>query len=89
MPKLKPDTIWPTPEEDEEINRQIAEDPDDFELDDDWFARARPITDVMPVLVECWRSTQSRHKLPPRDPQAPDAVYPRDRCSKPSWHSGV
>ncbi len=76
MPKLKPDTIWPTPEEDEEINRQIAEDPDDFELDDDWFARARPITDVMPVLVEYWRRTQSRHKMPPRDPQDPDAVYP-------------
>ena len=76
MPKLKPDDVGLTPEEDEEINRQIAEDPDDFELDDDWFARARPITDVMPVLVEYWRSTQSRHKLPPRDLQDPDAVYP-------------
>ena len=76
MPKLKPDTIWPTPEEDEEISRQIAQDPDDFELDDDWFARARPITDVMPVLAEYWRSTQSRHKMPPRNPQDPDAVYP-------------
>ncbi len=76
MPKLKPDTVWPTPEEDEEINRQIAEDPDDFELDDDWFARAKPITDVMPVLAEYWRISQSRHKMPPRNPEDPDAVYP-------------
>ena len=76
MPRLKPDDVGLTPEEDEEINRQIAEDPDDFELDDDWFARARPITEVMPVLVEYWRRTQSRHKLPPRNPQDPDAVYP-------------
>ncbi len=75
MPELKPDTVWPTPEEDAEINRQIAEDPDDFELDDDWFARARPITDVMPVLAEYWRISQSRHKMPPRNPQDPDAVY--------------
>ena len=76
MPRLKPDDVGLTPEEDEEINRQIAEDPDDFELDDDWFARAKPITDVMPVLAEYWRISQSRHKMPPRNPEDPDAVYP-------------
>lgn len=42
MPKLKPGTIWPTPEEDAAINAGIAADPDNPELDDEWFARAKP-----------------------------------------------
>ena len=37
MPKLKPEHISPTDEEEAAIQQQIAEDPDDFELDDDWF----------------------------------------------------
>ena len=32
----------PTPEEDAQINAGIAADPDTFELDDEWFARALP-----------------------------------------------
>ena len=42
MPKLKPGTIWPTPEEDAVINAGIQADPDAFELDGAWFARAKP-----------------------------------------------
>ena len=37
--------LLPTPEEDAAINKGIAEDPDTHELDDAWFARARPIWD--------------------------------------------
>ena len=48
MPKLKPDTIVPTPEEDAAINAGIAADPDTEELDDAWFARARPASMVDP-----------------------------------------
>jgi uncharacterized protein (DUF4415 family) len=40
----------PTPEEDAEINRGIAEDPDTHELDDAWFARAKPVW-AFPELV--------------------------------------
>lgn len=38
-------------EEDAAINRGIAEDPDTFELDDEWYARARPVWEF-PELVE-------------------------------------
>jgi uncharacterized protein (DUF4415 family) len=34
--------IMPTAEEEAQINAGIAADPDTFELDDDWFARALP-----------------------------------------------
>jgi uncharacterized protein (DUF4415 family) len=40
----------PSPEEDAEINRGIAEDPDTRELDDEWFARAKPVW-AFPELV--------------------------------------
>ena len=43
MPKLKPGTIVPTPEEEVAIRAGIASDPDAAELDDAWFAKARPV----------------------------------------------
>lgn len=41
MPKLKPGTIIPTPEEDAAIQRGIKADPDTHELGDAFFNRAR------------------------------------------------
>ena len=46
MPKLKPDTIFPTPEEERQIASAIASDSDDFEIDEDWIAQARPASEV-------------------------------------------
>ncbi len=40
--------ILPTPEEDAAINAQIAADPDDFELDEEWFKNAKPTKDLFP-----------------------------------------
>ena len=40
--------IRPTPEEDAEINAQIAADPDDFELDEEWFKYAKPTKELFP-----------------------------------------
>lgn len=46
MPKLKPGTIIPTPEEDEAINAGIAADPDNPELTKEWFAKAKPANEA-------------------------------------------
>ena len=51
MPNLKLGTIIPTPEENAAINAGIAADPDTFELDDEWFARAKPAIEVDADLV--------------------------------------
>jgi len=51
MPKLKPDTIFPTDEEDAAILAGIAADPDARELDEAWFARARPAREVLPPAL--------------------------------------
>ena len=40
--------ILPTPEEDAAINAQIAADPDDFELDEEWFKNAKPTKELFP-----------------------------------------
>ena len=42
--------ILPTAEEDAEINRGIALDPDNPELDDDFFANARPTEEIFREL---------------------------------------
>lgn len=43
MPKLKPNTIFPTNLEDAQIRAGIAQDPDIFELTEADFKRIRPI----------------------------------------------
>ena len=63
MPELKPGTIWPTKEEEAEIQRQIAEAPEDSAH---WESRtpARPATEVDPELVEWSRRTRGKQKTP-------------------------
>ncbi|MDO8347683.1 MAG: BrnA antitoxin family protein [Rugosibacter sp.] len=51
MPKLKPGTIIPAPEEDATINAGIAADPDARELDDEWSAKAKPASEVFPPEI--------------------------------------
>ena len=44
--------ILPTPEEDAAINAQIASDPDDFELDEEWFKNAKPTEELFPETYQ-------------------------------------
>jgi uncharacterized protein (DUF4415 family) len=62
MPKLKPGTVFPTPEEEAAIRAGIAADPDAAELDDEWFAKARPVSEVHPGIVERDRRRRGRQK---------------------------
>ena len=55
MPRLKPNDIPLTPEENARVKAAIAADPETFDLDDEWFAQARPATEVAPELVEQYR----------------------------------
>lgn len=67
MPELKPTHISPTAEEELEINQGIALDPDAPELDDDWFARARPAAEVHPELVEYSLRKRGKQKAPVKE----------------------
>lgn len=49
-----------TPEEEAGIARALAEDPDAFELDDDWFARAKPLS----AFPDLERIVKGRPPLP-------------------------
>ena len=62
MPKLKTTHISPTSDEDTVINAGIDADPDAPELDEAWFARAKPAAEVEPELVH--HSHKDRRKVP-------------------------
>ena len=64
MPKLKPGHVSPTPDEDYEINVAVAADPETSELDDDWFQRARPASEVVPHVVQRYRRTRGKQRAP-------------------------
>lgn len=55
MPRLKPNDIPLTPEENARVKAAIAADPETFELDAEWFTQARPAAEVVPELVEQYR----------------------------------
>lgn len=90
----KPETIktragrvveLPTDEEDARINAGIAADPDAAELDDAWFARARPAHEALPPEVFQGLAALRRnrgnagHRRPPPRWQPPSACHPKCR----------
>ena len=64
MRKLKPDHVSPTPDEDYAINAAVAADPEASELDDAWFKRARPASEVVPHIVRRYRRTRGKQRAP-------------------------
>ena len=67
MPKLRSDTILPSPEDDKAIGAGVAADADAQELQDAWFATARPASVVDPDLVERARRGRGRQKAPTKE----------------------
>jgi uncharacterized protein (DUF4415 family) len=55
-----------TPEEEAAINRGIALDPDAPEWTDEDWARARPMREVSPEIVEWYNRTRGKQKKPPK-----------------------
>ena len=67
MSRQQREIIIPTPEEDAAINAGIAEDPDAFEADDEWFATAMPSGEAMPHILERYRRTRGKQKSPTKE----------------------
>ena len=57
----------PTDEEEEEIQRQIAQDPDAPEWTNEDWTRAQPAIEVDPEIVEWSRRTRGRQKAPTKE----------------------
>ena len=55
-----PEIIIPTAEEDAIIDAGIAEDPDAFEVDDEWIANPKPSYEAVPHILERYRSARTR-----------------------------
>ena len=60
----KTEIIIPSPEEDAAINAGIADDPDTFELSDEWFVDAKPSHEAVPHILERYRRSRGKQKEP-------------------------
>lgn len=80
MPKLKPNDVPLTPEENAAVIAGIAADPDTFEADEEWFARARPAAEVAPHLVERHLKQSDKSSAEDAEPAATAPIDERNRA---------
>ena len=59
MQEKRPKIIWPTPEEEAEIARQIAEDPDTFEWTEENWANAKSTDELFPEAAKWHRERKA------------------------------
>ena len=64
MSNNKAEIIIPGPEEDAVINAGMADDPDTFELSDDWLSDAKPSHEAIPHILERHRQSRGKQKEP-------------------------
>lgn len=83
-----------TDEEEAAIQYGIAQDPDSPELDNDFFANARPAREVMPPEVYTEMVTAQRRRGPGKRPPKAQVTFRLDqdvveglRASGPGWQS--
>lgn len=81
MPRLKPNTIFPTPEEDVLINDQIAADPEDQELGEEFFKNARPAKERDPEFVAAWEKARREGTLEIRPMGRPKSNNPKKQVT--------
>ncbi len=92
---IKPNIYMPTPEEDAEINAGIAADPNALELDDAWFAKARPASEALPPeLFNALKSARVRgpQKAPTKERitiRLSHDVLERFRSSGEGWQTRI
>jgi uncharacterized protein (DUF4415 family) len=91
-PKPKSRLIYPTPEEDEQINAGIAADPDARELTEADFKRMRPASEVHPELVEAYRRSRGKQKAPTKiatSIRLSETVLEAYKKSGPGWQARI
>ena len=49
------------------IRAGIDADPDTMELDEEWFAKARPVSEAHPQVVEAFRRRRGKQKAPTKE----------------------
>ena len=86
MPWLKPGDKPLTPEDDAAVVADIESDPDDFELDADWFAGALPASEVLPSIFKDYGTSAQNQNSEPKHSHGKRQSLPRqpDRARVPA-----
>lgn len=90
MPKPGSETVRSSMEEEAGLRAGIEADPDTLELDEEWFAKARPASEVHPRVVERYRRRRGRQRAPTKEHisiRLDADLAAHFRASGPGWQS--